>query len=247
MSREPKITRAGARAPRPAEAGPVAASGAVDRFLDAVKGTPPVALGAPRGRLLFALDATLSRQPTWDRACALQVDMFDAAASVGGLAVKLLYFRGHGEFRATAWASDARVLARHMTGVQCRGGNTQIARVLRYASAEAARGPVGALVYVGDCMEESADALVGLAGELALRGTPVFVFHEIGDPGAAATFQALARVSKGAYCRLDAGAGDRLRKLLNAVAIYAAGGRAALEALSRRNDIGARLLLEGFR
>ena len=46
-----------------------------------------VAPSAGRGRLVFALDATMSRQPTWDLACELQAGMFAAAASVGGLSV----------------------------------------------------------------------------------------------------------------------------------------------------------------
>ena len=54
---------------------------------------------APRGRLIFALDATASRQPTWDRACQLQGDMFAAAAELGGLALQLVWYRGYGEFQ----------------------------------------------------------------------------------------------------------------------------------------------------
>ena len=45
-----------------------------------------------RGRLVFALDATMSRQPTWDMACALQADMFREAASLGSLDIRLVYY-----------------------------------------------------------------------------------------------------------------------------------------------------------
>ena len=52
-------------------------------FLEAAKRTPaPVASG--RGRLIFALDATMSRQPTWDLALGLQARMFEAAAGSAG-------------------------------------------------------------------------------------------------------------------------------------------------------------------
>jgi hypothetical protein len=43
-----------------------------------------------RGRLIFALDATASREPTWDMAAQLQASMFEQAAMIGGLDVQLL-------------------------------------------------------------------------------------------------------------------------------------------------------------
>ena len=61
-----------------------------------------------KGRLVFALDATMSRQPTWDMACALQADMFREAASLGSLDIRLVYYRGFNECRATGWISDTR-------------------------------------------------------------------------------------------------------------------------------------------
>ena len=42
--------------------------GAIDAFLEKVRAPATVSPGA-RGRLIFALDATASRQPTWDTAC----------------------------------------------------------------------------------------------------------------------------------------------------------------------------------
>jgi hypothetical protein len=52
----------------------------VDTFLAELKKLSP---SSPRGRLIFALDATASRQPTWDTACELQADMFREAGTVG--------------------------------------------------------------------------------------------------------------------------------------------------------------------
>jgi hypothetical protein len=128
-----------------------------------------------------------------------------------------------------------------MTGVSCAGGYTQIRKVLSHARREATKRPVSALVYVGDCMEEEIDDLCGRAGELALLGVPVFLFQEGADARAAAAFREIARLTKGAYCCFDAGSAGQLRELLSAVAVYAAGGRQALEALSGR---GARALLQ---
>jgi hypothetical protein len=197
--------------------------------------------GTTRGRLVFAMDATMSRQPTWDMALALQADMFKAVKAVGGLDVQLVYFRGSGECRASKWVSDPDALAALMTRVSVAGGFTQIGKVLAHARKEGAARPVNALVYVGDCMEESIDELCGRAGELALLGVPVFLFQEGGDQQAARAFREIARLTKGAYCRFDAGSAAQLRDLLSAVAVYAAGGRKALEALSGR---GARQLLQ---
>jgi hypothetical protein len=197
-----------------------------------------------RGRLVFAMDATMSRQPTWDMALELQADMFRAVKAVGGLDVQLVFFRGAGECRASKWVSDPEALAALMTRVHCAGGYTQIRKVLSHARGEAAKKPVNALVYVGDCMEEDIDDLCGRAGELALLGVPVFLFQEGQDVRAEKTFREIARLTKGAYCRFDAGSAGQLRDLLSAVAVYAAGGRKALEALSGR---GARALLQQLR
>ncbi len=210
-------------------------------FLDRVK-SAPVPDTAGRGRLVFAMDATMSRQPTWDMALALQAEMFDAVKAVGGLDVQLVYFRGAGECRASRWVSDPAALARLMTTVDCRGGYTQIGKVLSHARQETERQKISALVYVGDCMEEDADDLCGRAGEIALHGVPVFLFQEGHDRRAETAYREIARITRGAYCRFDQGSAAQLRELLTAVAVYAAGGRRALERLP--SDRAAQLLLE---
>jgi hypothetical protein len=212
-------------------------------FIAKMKTLSPVA-GAGRGRLVFAMDATMSRAPTWDMALKLQGDMFRAVKEVGGLDVQLVYFRGLNECRASKWVSDPDALARLMTSVACHGGLTQIGKVLTHALEESGKRKVDALVYVGDCMEEDVDRLCARAGELALLGVPVFLFQEGGEPAAARAFREIARLTKGAYCSFDPGSARQLRDLLTAVAVYAAGGRKALLALSgERGGAGARLLL----
>ena len=57
-------------------------------FVAKARALSPHAPGA-KGRLIFALDATMSRQPTWDMACALQADMFREAAAIGSLDIVL--------------------------------------------------------------------------------------------------------------------------------------------------------------
>lgn len=216
----------------------------VAQFIERMKSLAPQA-AAGRGRLVFAMDATMSRQPTWDMAMGLQADMFRAVKEVGGLDVQLVYFRGAGECRASKWVSDPDALARLMTTVSCQGGFTQIRKVLSHARQEADKRRVNALVFVGDCMEESIDELCGRAGELALLGVPVFLFQEGYDAKAERAFREIARLTKGAYCRFDAGSAAQLRELLSAVAVYAAGGRTALQRLGQQGTgHGARLLLQ---
>lgn len=199
--------------------------------------------GGGRGRLLFALDATMSRQPTWDLACQLQAEMFEAIPK-GKLSVQLLYFRGFGECRASKWVVDASALAKLMTGLECRGGNTQISKVFAHARAEHARERINAVVYVGDAIEENVDALADKAGQLGLLGCPMFVFQEGRDSRVEATFREFARLSKGAYARFDSSAPRELAELLKAVAAYASGGR---ELLRLQKSAPARALLEQLR
>ncbi|MCF3935748.1 VWA domain-containing protein [Acuticoccus sp. M5D2P5] len=215
----------------------------MDAFLARARTMAP-ATGGARGRLMFALDATMSRQPTWDRACAIQADMFSEAGSVGGLDVQLVYFRGFGECRASKWVSDAGTLGGLMTRIECRGGLTQIGKVLSRAIDETRKAPVQALVYIGDAMEEDIDRLCKRAGELGMLKVPVFVFQERRDPVASRAFKEIARLSGGAHLTFDDSAGAELSRLLKAVAVYAAGGRKALADRSAEGDDGARLLLE---
>ena len=209
-------------------------SAEVDAFLRDLQRAPAVRPGGGRGRLIFALDATASRQPSWDRACRIQGEMFEATAALGGLDVKLVYYRGFTECKSSRWMANAADLHRVMQAVSCLGGETQIERVLAHAIAENQKQRMGALVFVGDAMEEKVDRLCQLAGELGLKGVPIFLFHEGGDAVAAAAFQQMAKLSRGAYLRFDLASADRLKDLLGAVAVYAAGGYRALTAYGER-------------
>jgi hypothetical protein len=233
--------------PAPKTAGEIAETASSDddvaEFIRQMKSVAPSATDGRRGRLIFAMDATMSRQPTWDMALKLQADMFIEVKAIGGLDVQLIYFRSYDECRASKWVSDPEALARLMTSISCLGGFTQIRRVLTHARREAERQRVNALVYVGDCMEEDIDHLAALAGELGLLGVPAFMFQEGADAKAETAFREIARLTKGAYCRFDTGSAQQLRELLRAVAAYAAGGRKALENFSKGGGQG-RLLLE---
>lgn len=184
---------------------------------------------AQDGRLLFALDATLSRQPTWDLACSLQAEMFQAIPKSSALQVQLLYFRGFGECRASKWVLNGDSLAKLMSSIQCQGGRTQISKVFAHARTEHAVRRINAVIYVGDAIEENADVLAEKAGQLGLLGLPLFIFQEGHDPQVEAAFREFARLSKGAYARFDASAPQELAGLLKAVAAFATGGRDMLK------------------
>lgn len=236
-------------APTGSRSEPAAASprAEIDAFLKQVKALGPAAQSGQRGRLIFALDATMSRQPLWDTACKLQGDMFRETAAIGGLDVQLVYYRGLGECRASGWVSDATRLGGLMERIDCRGGHTQIGKILAHARRETAARKVQALVFVGDAMEEPIDNLCAAAGELGLLGVPAFVFQEGSDPAAEQAFREIARLTRGAYCRFDISASHELAELLRAVAAYAAGGMKALADLKARNNGGAVKLLAQLR
>ena len=206
---------------------------AIDAFVKHVRSTPVIKTGQERGRLMFAMDATGSREPTWDRACQIQGEMFTETAALGGLDIQLCYYRGFGEFEASPWLSSADALLQRMTSVSCRGGYTQIEKVLRQAIEQTKQMKVQALVFVGDCMEEDVDRLCHLAGELGMLGVPVFLFHEGTEPAAQRAFKEIAQLTRGAYCAFDATSAGQLRDLLSAVAVYAAGGQTALQDFSK--------------
>ena len=214
----------------------------VDAFLRKVASTSAVKSSTQLGRLIFALDATASRGPTWDHACHVQAEMFEETAGLGGLAIQLCYYRGFNEFRATDWLTNTADLQDRMAAVLCLGGHTQISKVLQHAIKETTQKKVNALVFIGDCMEEDMDELCKLAGELGIHNVPVFLFHEGNDRAAERAFKQIARLTKGAYCPFDAGSAQQLRDLLSAVAVYAAGGHRALENFSKAQGEKVQLL-----
>lgn len=210
----------------------------IDAFLDAAAKLPAESYSG-RGRLIFALDATMSRQPTWDMAQSIQGRMFQTAAAHGGLEVQLVYYRGLSECKASRFVTGGQSLASLMMKIGVCAGQTQIEKVLRHALNETRKMPVRALVFVGDAMEESLDLLSGLAAEMGLLGVKAFLFQEGRDRVAEQAFRKIAMLTGGAYATFDLSAPERLIALLSAAAAYAAGGRAALEYEARSRGAAA--------
>ena len=202
----------------------------VQNFLSQVA-TIPNASG--HAHMIFALDATASREETWDVARQRQTEMFLSARSLGGLNLQLCYFRGFAEFFTSRWENNADQIARIMARMNCEAGATQIERVLAHTIDENQTRKIKCLVYIGDAMEENVDVLSNLAGKLGLLNIPVFMFQERGDPGTKKAFMECARLSGGAYSQFDQASASHLKELLKAVAVYAAGGYKALKNFSK--------------
>jgi len=212
----------------------------LDSFLEEVKQLASGGSGGGRGRIIFALDATMSREETWDLACKLQADMFREVATAGGLDVQLVFYRGDRECSASRWTGDTQHLTKIMTAIRCRAGHTQLGKVLAHAQKETKLLKVSALIFIGDALEEDEDELIPNARELGRLGVPAFMFQEGDDRQVEQVFREISRVTHGAYCRFDPGAARQLAELLRAVAAYAVGGIAALA--SRQDEASIKLL-----
>ena len=209
----------------------------VSSFLKKVRDVKSMALhGTKPGRLAFIIDATASRQPTWNQACHIQLQMFRAAEQVGSLAIQLIYYRGFNEFHASTWKTDSQSLLKEMTSVNCLAGETQILTSLQYLLRETTQHPVTAAVFIGDACEEPTHEIYNVAGRLGVHKTPVFMFQENNIPGIEQIYKNIASLSGGAYCRFDSNSADLLAELLSAVAVYAAGGQKALESYAKNKS-----------
>ncbi len=217
-------------------------TGQIASFLEKVAKTPVTVTPPSSGKLIFAMDATASREPTWQQARQLQSSMFDVATGLGGLSMQLCFFHGMASFITSPWLHDARQLKAQMERVHCLGGLTQIGRVLEHAIKESRQQRIHAVVFIGDCVEESPDSLSQLAGKLGVLNTPLFMFQEGQDSNAEMTFRQLARLSGGAYGCFDAGSARQLADLLGAVAAFASGGHEAMRLYGRDRGGLAQLL-----
>jgi hypothetical protein len=184
--------------------------------------------------LIFGLDATASREPTWGLARDLQSKMFRSAAPVGKLDMQLVYYRGV-ECRASQWVSSGDRLAELMNKINCMAGETQIGRILRHTLNEHNKGTVQALTFIGDALEEAIDPLAGLAGQLGAQGIPIFIFQEGCDARVTGAFQTLASLSNGKYFEFNPDTPQAVEQLsgqLTAVARLAVGDSTAMAALT---------------
>ena len=161
----------------------------IDAFLEKIKSSPIATTDQARGRLLFGMDATASREPLWDQACHIQGQMFQETMSLGGLNIQLAYYRGFMEFAVIPWTNTSKNLLSHMSAIRCAAGQTQIAKILRHGILETNKAPIQALIFVGDAMEEDPNTLNSLAGKLGILGVPIMMFQDGHDPVTARSFR----------------------------------------------------------
>ncbi len=208
----------------------------VQDFLKKSEQIAPVEKKENTGRLLFAMDATASREHAWDMACQIQADMFMSTQEIGALEISLCYYRGYGEFHSLDWTSNAVLLRDQMLKVRCLAGHTQIKRTLEHAINTCVKQKIKAVVLVSDSFEESIDQVGQVAGKLGMLNVPVFVFHEGHDTAAKNAFQHIAQLTNGAYCPFDQNSVAQLKELLCAVAAFAVGGLSALQMQSQQGS-----------
>ena len=208
---------------------PKTSSGQLGEFLAQVKKTPSRIQRESAGRLVFGMDATASREKTWDNACQIQSKMFRATDDIGAINVQLCYYRGFNEFQCSGWSSSGEELIKEMTNVSCLGGHTQIAKIFKHALEEHRTQKIRALVFVGDALEENADELCYLAGKFGVFNIPIFMFQEGNSNAVMSTFKQVALLSGGAYAPFNSGSVKELQDLLSSVAVFVAGGHKALE------------------
>ena len=207
--------------------------GSVNAFLEAAKKHPLGEHRAASKRLIFAMDATGSREHSWDLATSLHGQLFQTAHSKQ-LQVQLVYYRGINQFFASSWNSSAEQLLNEMQRVRCLGGATQIVRLLKHIYNESTAAELRAAVFIGDCVEESPDELFSMAGQLGLRNVPMFMFQEGHDPITPQVFAGIARRTNGAHIPFNAGSAKELGELLGAVAAYATEGMDAFKKIKGR-------------
>ena len=211
----------------------------ISKFLE--KGKAISAIREKQPRLLFGIDATASRQPTWDLASRTQVELFSAAHQIANIAVQLCFYRGFGEFTTSNWLSSHLELKDFMQRVGCEGGQTQIIRLLKHAIAEHNKLPIKALLFIGDACEENPNILFDLAGQCGLLHLPIFVFQEGHEKQASKVFHRLANLSGGVHAQFDQSSASMLSSLLGALSRYITGGEKALENSAQKSD---KILLE---
>ncbi len=203
---------------------------------------PPADTAAPlRPRLIFAVDATASREPAWT--AARQVTDVLVKALPGALDVALAVHGGSRVHTFTAFTSDANTLRDRAAGVSCVAGTTRLLPIL---SASLKHPSVRVVIYIGDVFEENLQRGRHIADAMGAQNTKLIVLHDTADPAArrdAEVFWDLAKRTGGCVLPFDAAASGRLRDILSAVAVYAVGGEKLLRA--RRHELpGAVALLE---
>jgi hypothetical protein len=203
---------------------------------------PLVVAELPRAKLVFAFDATASRDSAWRTSTALTDALL--AALPGQLDVALAVHGGGKLHTFTRFERDASKLRERAAGVRCEAGRSCLLDILVRALEVDG---VGTVLYVGDVFEESHRRARKLAASLAARQIRLIILHDAPHPSqdddGADIFAEMTSLTGGCVLPFDASALPRLRDLLSAVAVLAVGGTPLLAA-KQETMPAARLLLE---
>lgn len=198
-----------------------------------------------RHRLLFSMDATASREASWNVAKEITDAMFKAVPGI--LDVALAYHGGGRLQELTPFSPNAKVFLDKLHTVQCKAGTTALNDILDKATDIS---QLKALIYIGDCFEENPALAVELAQQLKLKGIRCFMFHDTssGSQGydvatAHEVFGQIAQITGGALLPFDENSPEMVKQLLEVIAVYASLGIKALEQKAKYLP-AARLLLE---
>src|SRR5262249_45195432 len=123
---------------------------------------PPAETSTPsRPRLVFAVDATASREPAW--AAARQVTDALVKALPGELDVALAVHGGARVHTFTEFTNNPATLRDRAAGISCIAGMTRLLPIL---ATSLKRQAVRVIVYIGDVFEENLAAGRELANSL---------------------------------------------------------------------------------
>jgi hypothetical protein len=202
------------------------------------------------GRLIFGLDLTASRDAGIKQARIATAAMFEAIARFGRVEIKLVYYRGTRECRASQWCAEPDVLCRSMLKLSCESGSTQIGRLLRVALDE--RESLSGVVLVVDHCEECAEEMHAVAALLRDKHIPLFLFHECDDRDAYSlqakpVFKRMAGISGGVYVEFKPDSGEVLKELLPTIAAFSTAGVEGIEHIAPPRTPEARQLQGSLR
>ena len=185
--------------------------------------------------ICFVIDATGSRQASWQQAQRTQAEMFDAVKTAGNLKLSIVCHRGGSVKDLGSFASpdDAK---RRMAEVSCESGNTRIVDSLQSALGK----KPSTIIMVGDCFEESFTDLQKVCTQLAAQKIRVYAFVEGNESSGQRAYKMAADMTDGIFQPF--GSGLDLSDLCVAAAVFDVGGQQAFDKLIASGHKGAKAL-----
>jgi hypothetical protein len=191
------------------------------------------------------LDATASRSYSWELSRTLTAAMFNAIP--GELDIALAWHAGTKLQEITTFSSDAAPFTNAIRSMRTESGQTRLNEIL--AAATKMTPPIRVFVYVGDCYEEDEKEAYIYARRLNRIHTTCFFFHDASSTDAynqnyidalataKTVFENIVAITGGMVLPFTRNAPDEIKNLLEAIAVYAAGGVKLLE--ERRKTLAA--------